>query len=79
MEKQELVWPHASAFLPLQRRCSDDSKPHLRPCAIRITKVEIDDFAFRRGLRYGSILVDLETHQVIDVLDVKRDYFMIYC
>jgi transposase len=28
----------------------------------------IDDFAWRKGRRYGTILVDLETHQVVDVL-----------
>jgi transposase len=38
------------------------------PVSKKVTKVGIDDFAFRRGLRYGSILVDLETHQVIDLL-----------
>jgi transposase len=38
------------------------------PASERVTKVGIDDFAFRRGLKYGSILVDLETHQIIDLL-----------
>jgi hypothetical protein len=33
---------------------------------------------WKKGQTYGTILVDLERQQVIDVLDVKRDYFMIY-
>src|SRR5579859_2970319 len=28
----------------------------------------IDDFAFRRGYRFGTILVNLESHRVVDLL-----------
>ncbi|MFL5701305.1 MAG: ISL3 family transposase, partial [Ktedonobacteraceae bacterium] len=32
------------------------------------TKIGLDDFAFRRGRTYGTLIVNLETHQLIDVL-----------
>lgn len=32
------------------------------------TKIGIDDFAFRRGQTYGTIIVNLETHQIVDLL-----------
>ena len=28
----------------------------------------VDDFAWKKGRRYGTILIDLERHQVVDVL-----------
>ncbi len=38
------------------------------PAAGRITVLGIDDFSFRRGRRFGTILVDVSNHQVIDLL-----------
>ncbi len=38
------------------------------PAFKKVTQVGIDDWAFRRGLKYGTILVDLQTHRVIDLL-----------
>ena len=33
-----------------------------------VPQIGIDDFSFRRGRKFGTILVDLQTHKVLDVL-----------
>jgi hypothetical protein len=38
------------------------------PTIGQIEVLGIDDWSYRRGKRYGSILVDLRTHQIIDLL-----------
>ena len=34
----------------------------------RVEVIGIDDWRYRRGKRYGSIIVDLQTHKIIDLL-----------
>jgi transposase len=38
------------------------------PSRVFVQLLGIDDFSFRRGFRFGTILVNLETHQIIDLL-----------
>lgn len=51
----------ADSLLSRLRRSSPASDPVVR-------QLGIDDWAWRKGQRYGTILVDLERHQVIDLL-----------
>lgn len=38
------------------------------PVVGKVSVIGIDDWAWRKGQRYGSLLVNLETHQIIDLL-----------
>ncbi len=48
------------------------------PADAPVRVLGIDDFAMRRGDSYGTILVNIETGKPLDLLDVKRDYLVIY-
>lgn len=37
-----------------------------------ITKICVDDFAFRKRYTYGSVMVDLESHRIIDIIDSRE-------
>ncbi len=38
----------------------------------QVSELGIDDFSFRRGRKFGTILVDLQSHKVIDLLPDRK-------
>src|SRR6266571_1274859 len=38
----------------------------------QVSQIGIDDFSFRRGRKFGTLLIDLQTHQVKDVLPDRK-------
>lgn len=51
----------ASTVLRLIKKCN---MPSITPPKI----IGVDDWAFKKGRKYGTVIVDLETHRVIDLL-----------
>lgn len=46
------------------------------PSSPHVSEIGVDDWAFRKGITYGSIIVDLQTSNVIDLLgDRNQDSF----
>lgn len=37
-----------------------------------VTKVCVDDFAFCKRYTYGTVMVDLETHRIVDIIDSRE-------
>ena len=38
-----------------------------------VTKVCVDDFAFRKRYTYGTVMVDIDTHRIIDIIDSREN------
>ena len=64
-------WSHTGEIneLPTLRfRFESDSKRHTALPSKPLRVVGIDDWSWMKGTRYGTIVVDLERREVVDVL-----------
>ena len=57
----------ADTLLRLAREASNDNEPPSTPRVLAV-----DDWSWRRGQRYGTILVDLERNAVVDLLPDRQ-------
>ena len=57
----------ADTLLRLARKASNDNEPPSTPRVLAV-----DDWSWRRGQRYGTILVDLERNAVVDLLPDRQ-------
>jgi transposase len=64
---QRLGWLlHLPTSVTTLRRQLARQRP---PALADPTKIGLDDFAFRKGKTYGRVVVDLESHLVVDLLE----------
>jgi len=53
--------------------CSFKKKEIIIPNKSDVTMVCIDDFAIRKGVKYATVMIDINSHKIIDMIN-SRDY-----